>query len=97
MAEYKIPFSVRSHHYNEEEIQLVVESMRRSKSLTQGESLLELEDKFARYVGIEHAFGISNATSGLELAAQLCQLTPEDEVVVLKQLEQYFFYFKSSK
>ena len=82
MAEYKIPFSVRSHHYNEEEIQLVVECMRKSNSLTQGESLLELEDKFARYVGVEHAFGISNATSGLELAAQLCQLVPGDEVVV---------------
>lgn len=79
---FRIPFSSRAHNYTDEEISVAVEAMRTAVPLTQGPYLHAFEKKFRQYVGAEHAFAVSNATSGLELAAQLCQFEPGDEVII---------------
>ena len=77
-----IPFNGRSHLYSEEEIKLVSELMNNAIPLTQGKYLHEFEEKFARYVGANHCFGLNNATSGLEISAQLCMFSKGDEVII---------------
>jgi len=81
-VEFRIPFSGRAHQYIESEISAAVDAMRMAVPLTQGEHLRSFENRFIQYTGVEHAFAISNATAGLELAAQLCQLKPGDEVII---------------
>jgi perosamine synthetase len=79
---YKIPFSGRAHNYTEEERAVVLKAMDDAVPLTQGKYLAQFQEKFAEYIGVPYAFGVNNATSALELSAQLCQFDEErDEVV----------------
>ena len=79
---FRIPFSGRSHNYTDGEISIAVEAMRTAVPLTQGSYLRAFEENFRQYTGTEHAFAVSNATAGLELAAQLCQFQTGDEVII---------------
>lgn len=79
---FRIPFSSRAHFYTEEEIALVSEVMREADVLTQGKYQDEFEQKLAEYLGVRYAFVVSNATAGLELSAQLCCFSPQDEVII---------------
>lgn len=55
--------------------------MNSADPLTQGKYRNEFESKFAEYIGVPHAFAVNNATSALELTAQLCQFEEGDEVI----------------
>jgi len=79
---FKIPFSQRGHDYNEDEIAAVVEVMKHGVTLTQGVNRDNFESKFCAYVGSKSAFAVSSATSALELAATICQLSADSEVVI---------------
>ena len=79
--EFKINFSGIGHKYTQEEIDLVSEVMSTADPLTQGYYRNNFESKFAKYLGVEHAFTTNNATSALEMTAQLCQFDDGDEVV----------------
>ena len=79
---FKIPFSNRSHAYTKEEIDAVIQSMNDAIPLTQGKYLKEFEKKFCEYLNVNHSFGVNNATSALELAAQLCQFKNDEEVII---------------
>ena len=81
MNVFKIPFSGRPHHYTDHEIDLVVRMMESSETLTQGVMQENFEEKFANYTGVNNAFAVSSATAALELAAQLCQIQPGEEVI----------------
>lgn len=80
--EFSIPFSGRAHQYSDAEVAVVTEAMKNTVPLTQGNHLKQFENKFKNYVGANHAFAVSNATVALELAAQLCQLSRDDEVII---------------
>ncbi|NVK73366.1 MAG: DegT/DnrJ/EryC1/StrS family aminotransferase [Oceanospirillaceae bacterium] len=79
---FKIPFGGRAHTYTELEEQAVVNAMRDAKTLTQGKYLTEFESAFESYIGKGKAFAVNNATAALEMAAQLCQLTCDDEIII---------------
>ena len=79
---YKIPFSGRGHAYTQEEIDIAVEAMHSPLSLTQGKYKNKFENKFAKYSNSKYAFTVNNATSALELTAQLCQFEKDDEVII---------------
>ena len=79
---FKIPFSGRSHTFNEEEIQVVIDALKNAKTLTQGINQIKFQEKFCKYIGTPNAFALSNAASALELSAQLCQFNDGDEVVI---------------
>ncbi|MBI4798702.1 MAG: DegT/DnrJ/EryC1/StrS family aminotransferase [Desulfarculus sp.] len=79
---YRIPFSGRAHRYTQAEVDLVARVMQEADPLTQGRHLREFEAAFAAYIGAPHCFATNNATNALELAAQLCELKPGDEVIV---------------
>ena len=82
LKKFMIPFSGRSHEYTKDERALVDHVMTTASPLTQGEYLRQLELDFADFVGVNCSFAVSSATSGLELAAQLCQFRVGDEVIV---------------
>ena len=80
--QFKIKFSGKSHNYTEEEIETVVQAMKDAEPYTQGKYLKKFEEKFCEYLGAPHAFVVNNATSALEMAAQLCQFESGDEVII---------------
>jgi perosamine synthetase len=80
--EFRIPFSSRAHAYTREEEAVVLEVMRNSDSLTQGENLKLFEEKICQYLGARFSFGVCNATAALEMASQLCCFKEGDEVVI---------------
>lgn len=79
---FKIPFGGRAHKYTSEEESVVLDVMRNGKTLTQGSYLNAFELKFAKYLDVEFAFATNNATSALEMAAQLCQFENDDEIII---------------
>ncbi len=79
---FKIKFSGKSHNYTEEEIKIVVQTMKDAEPYTQGKYQKVFEKKFCEYIGAPHAFAVNNATSALEMTAQLCQFEPRDEVII---------------
>jgi perosamine synthetase len=81
-VELKVNFSGRSHRYTKEEIDTVVDAMQNAEPLTQGRYMREFEARFGAYVGAPDCFAVCNATAALEMAAQLCQFKPGDEVII---------------
>jgi len=80
--DFKIKFSGKGHNYTQEEIDTVVHAMRTAEPYTQGAYQKTFEQKFCDYIGANHAFAVNNATAALELAAQLCQFQPGDEIII---------------
>src|SRR4051812_27163994 len=78
---FKIPFSGRGHHYNEEEIATVVECMKNADPQTQGRYQQEFETKFAKQFGLAKSFAVNSCASALELSAILTRVGPGDEVI----------------
>jgi dTDP-4-amino-4,6-dideoxygalactose transaminase len=54
----------------------------RSRWLTMGQSTQEFENKFSAFVGIKHAFAVSNATEALHLACLALGIGVGDEVII---------------
>jgi dTDP-4-amino-4,6-dideoxygalactose transaminase len=80
--DFKIKFSGKAHNYTQEEIDTVVYAMKTAEPYTQGAYQKAFEQKFCDHIGANHAFAVNNATAALEIAAQLCQFEPEDEVII---------------
>jgi dTDP-4-amino-4,6-dideoxygalactose transaminase len=78
LAEY-LPF--HRPYMGEEEIAEVVDTLR-SGWLTLGPKTLRFEEKFADYVGAEHAVGVSSCTAALHLSLEALGVGPGDEVIV---------------
>ena len=64
----------------DEEIELVSDVLR-SGWLTTGPRVREFEERFAEYVGVEHAVAVSSATAALHLALDAVGLKRDDEVI----------------
>jgi len=79
---FNIPFSGRSLAYQENETQAVLDAMNGATPLTQGRYRDLFERRMREYLGSAHTFAVNNATSALELSAQLCLLGPQDEVII---------------
>jgi len=77
--EWRVPLS--DIDLGEEEIQAVT-GVLKSKWLTMGEVTQRFEQAFAKYLGVRHAFAVSNATVALHLANAVLGIGPGDEVIV---------------
>lgn len=82
MQKRSIPWSGRAHNYTKEELDIVVKVASEADPLTQGPYLKQFEATAREYLNVDHAFGITNAANGLELAALLSGLGPGDEVII---------------
>ncbi len=77
----QVNFSGRALDYTQEEIDVVLEALKKANPLTQGHYQNAFQDKFRAWSGSPHAFAMMNGTAALEIAAQLCRLKEGDEVV----------------
>jgi perosamine synthetase len=64
----------------EEEIRLVNEVLR-TDWLSMGPKVGEFEEKFADYIGTEHAIAVNSGTSGLHLCVKSTEIKKGDEVI----------------
>jgi perosamine synthetase len=67
-------------YIDEEEERGVLEVLR-SGWVTQGPRVAEFENKFATYVGCDHAVAVSSCTTALQLALWIAGVGPGDEVI----------------
>ena len=78
---YKLPFSGRAHKYTQDEKDIILEAVEYAVPLTQGKYQSEFQDRFSDYIGSKNCFAVNNATTALELSAQLCQFKNGDEFI----------------
>lgn len=76
--EWKVPLS--DLDWGPEEAQAVARVME-SKWITMGTVTEEFERTFARYLGVDYAFAMTNCTAALHLASLLAGAAPGDEVI----------------
>jgi perosamine synthetase len=79
-VEVRIPYRFMGSIYGQEEIDAIRRVME-SGWLTTGLETVRFEEQFAAYQGVPYAYAVSNCTTALHLAAQLCRLTAGDEVI----------------
>ncbi|MCL5071472.1 MAG: DegT/DnrJ/EryC1/StrS family aminotransferase [Actinobacteria bacterium] len=77
---FKIPYSDVGTRYDLDEVDAMIQAIK-SETMTQGSFLKEFEDKFAEYNNIKYAFGVSSCTGALEIATQIADIGPNDEVI----------------
>ncbi len=78
MSKWQIPlFDVK---FNPEEI-AAVSNVLKSSWLTMGEITEKFENAFAKFLGVKHAFAVTNGTAALHIACQLMGLRQGDEVI----------------
>ncbi len=78
----QVDFPAVQTRLNAEEEAVVLETIRNSPTWSQGEQQRAFEQEFTRYVGCADSLAVSSCTSALEMAAALCGLAPEDEVIL---------------
>ncbi len=66
----------------EEEINLVIKTLRSGWISSIGENITEFENKFAKYCGTKYGVATSNGTSALHLCLAAAGIGPGDEVIV---------------
>ena len=81
-GEFIVPWSGRGRNYTQDEIDVVVRTMKEADPQTQGRFQAEFEKKFADLFGVEHAFAVSTGTAALELSAILTRVKKGDEVII---------------
>ena len=79
---YRVDWSGRAIDYTDEEIETIVEVSKSADPLTQGAHLRTFENSIKKYLGAEHAFGVTSAASALELIAILSRLGSDDEIII---------------
>ena len=58
-----------------------VKEVLESGMLVQGKKVKLFEEKFAEYIGVEHAVAVTNGTVALDVALKALNLGPGDEVI----------------
>jgi dTDP-4-amino-4,6-dideoxygalactose transaminase len=76
---WKIPLS--DIDLNDEEIDAVTEVLE-SKWLSMGPKTEKFEQEFAKYLGVKHAFAVSNGTAALHIANRVLGISKGDEVIM---------------
>jgi dTDP-4-amino-4,6-dideoxygalactose transaminase len=79
MPDWRVPLA--DVEIGETEIEAVVETYR-SGWLSMGPRTEALEERFAQYMGVEHAVGVSSGTAALHLSCLAAGIGPGDEVIV---------------
>lgn len=79
MIEWKIPLS--DIDLDEEEREAITNVLR-SKWLSMGPVTQRFEEEFVDYLGVKHAFGVSNGTAALHIANKVLGIKEGDEVIV---------------
>lgn len=80
--ELKLDFpSVQTRH-TDEEIEKISLAIKNAKSLSMGELIKDFENDFSNFLNVKYSFGVSSATSALEIAAILSGAKKGDEILI---------------
>ena len=79
---FNVQFPARMHPFTDEECNAVIDVMKNSECQTQGQYLKLFESEFKAYTQANHCFAVDNCTNALHLAARLCRLTKDDEIII---------------
>ncbi|MDB4192556.1 DegT/DnrJ/EryC1/StrS family aminotransferase [Candidatus Pelagibacter sp.] len=80
---FKIPWSLRSHKYTQNEINKVIKFLKSDEPLVNGLELKKFEKNFQRYLSTRgEVFAVSCGSSAIELAAATLSLRKGDEIIV---------------
>ena len=74
------PIPYGRQNITDEDISAVVKVLK-SDFLTQGPKIIELENKFANYVGSKYSVAVSNGTAALHLCSMVMNVKPGDKVI----------------
>lgn len=74
--------------FGEDEIAAIADVLRGEGPLARGPRREQFEQEFADFVGVRHAFSLTNCAVALELATKLLLLRPGDEVIATPQTYQ---------
>lgn len=80
--DFIIDWSGKSLEYTDEDIEIVIKSMKDADPLTQGKYLEQFEKDFAKYNNLPNAFAVSNCRNALHIIATLNRLKKDDEVIM---------------
>jgi len=78
MKKISIPYGRQD--ITEDDISAVINVLK-SDFLTQGPRILEFEQKFAQYIGVEYAVAVSNGTTALHLCTEVMGVKDGDQVI----------------
>src|SRR5438876_900450 len=78
MTPTRVPFY--QHDLGQPELDAVAEVLR-GPVLTTGETVRTFEDRFADYLGVRHALGLTSCTGALHLSLLALGIGPGDEVI----------------
>ncbi|MGN9910043.1 DegT/DnrJ/EryC1/StrS family aminotransferase [Phytohabitans sp. LJ34] len=81
MNDFVVPYQGQGSMFDEQDIAAVTALLRSDKHLSSGVERAAFEAEFARYVGAPHAVSVTSCTMALQLATQLLDLRPGDEVI----------------
>jgi dTDP-4-amino-4,6-dideoxygalactose transaminase len=79
---YILPWSGRGINYTDEDINIVLETMRIADPLTQGLHLEEFQEIFSKYHSGVPSFAVSSGAAALEISADLIDIKPGDEIII---------------
>ena len=80
----KIPFVDLKAQYDtiKDKIDAAIADIVNNVSFVGGSKVEEFENKFAEFVGVDHAIGCANGTDALEIALEALGISSGDEVLV---------------
>lgn len=81
-------FAVSDDKNNPKMADLILDDIRKflkTQDFTLGKKLKEFEDKFANFIGVKHAIGVSSGTDGLFLSLKTMDIGHNDEVITSAQ------------
>ncbi|GGQ76282.1 DegT/DnrJ/EryC1/StrS family aminotransferase [Couchioplanes azureus] len=87
-GDFVVPFARRGSIVGAEEIAALAALVDSDAPLSAGGLRERFESRFARHVGSRHALSVTSGTVALELAIELLELRPGDEVVATPQTFQ---------
>ena len=80
---YKIPWSLRSHEYTQNEINRVVKFLKSKDPLINGKEINNFEINFQKYLSAKgKVFAVSCGAAAIELAAARLTLKKNDEIII---------------
>lgn len=87
-GDFVVPFARRGSLVDDADVAAVARLVSEAGTLSAGEWRDRFERRFAEHVGAKHAMSVTSGTVALELAIQLLDLAPGDEVIATPQTFQ---------
>lgn len=79
--EYIVPYIGKGSTFDEKEMEVIREILMNDKTMSCAEYRRVFEEDFAKFVGVEYAFALTNCTVALEFASYLAGIQTGDEVI----------------